>query len=332
MDLADALRDVAVATGFSGVVRVDVRGETVVEQAFGLAHRGLGVAIEVGTRFGIASGTKGLTALVVASLVEQGALDLGTTARSVLGDTLPLVDEAVTVEHLLAHRSGIGDYLDESALTSSVDYVMPVPVHRLVTTSDYLSVLDGHPQQFAPGTDFAYNNGGFVVLALLAERVTGTAFAELVRQRVCEPAGMTDTSFPRGDEPSAGVALGYLEASGLRTNVLHLPVVGSGDGGAFSTAADVVALWSALDEDRVVSRPTFEQLTRPRSTRPDGTARYGLGFWLRPEGEAVVLTGADAGVSFQTVHDAGRGVTWVVLSNTTDGAWALCRLLRERVA
>ena len=47
------------------------------------------------------------------SLVEDGSLALDTTARSVLGDDLPLIDGAVTVEHLLAHRSGIGDYLDE---------------------------------------------------------------------------------------------------------------------------------------------------------------------------------------------------------------------------
>ena len=46
-------------------------------------------------------------------LVEEGRLTLTTTARSVLGDDLPLIDDAVTVGHLLAHRSGIGDYYDE---------------------------------------------------------------------------------------------------------------------------------------------------------------------------------------------------------------------------
>ena len=47
------------------------------------------------------------------SLIEDGTLELDTTARSLLGDDLPLIDDEVTVEHLLAHRSGIGDYLDE---------------------------------------------------------------------------------------------------------------------------------------------------------------------------------------------------------------------------
>ena len=53
------------------------------------------------------------------SLVEEGRLGLDTTARSVLGDDLPLIDDTVTIEHLLAHRSGIGDYLDEDATTTS---------------------------------------------------------------------------------------------------------------------------------------------------------------------------------------------------------------------
>ncbi|WP_410962068.1 serine hydrolase, partial [Salmonella sp. SAL4457] len=65
---------------------------------------------EIDTRFGLASGTKGLTALAVVSLIEDGTLELSTTARSLLGDDLPLIRDDVTVEHLLGHRSGIGDY------------------------------------------------------------------------------------------------------------------------------------------------------------------------------------------------------------------------------
>jgi CubicO group peptidase (beta-lactamase class C family) len=328
-DLGDAIDQVAASTRFSGVVRVDRGGRVALARAYGLAHRGLSVANTVDTRFGIASGTKGLTALVVASLVEDGLLDLSTPARSVLGDDLPLVDDGVTVEHLLAHRSGIGDYFDEALVESPTDYVMAVPVHLLATTSDYLAVLDGHPQQFPPGERFSYNNGAYVVLALVAERVGGASFADLVRTRVCEPAGMRDTGFLRSDEPAGNVALGYLGADGLRTNVLHLPVVGSGDGGIHTTAADVSALWSAMYAGRIVPLDRLAEWVRPRSDVPSESARYGLGFWLRPAGEAVVLVGSDAGVSFQSVHDEPALVTYTVLSNTTDGAWPVVRRLRE---
>ena len=58
----------------------------------------------------------------------------------------------------------------------------------------------GIPTKFPAGERFSYCNGGFVVLALLAERVGGAPFADLVRRRVFEPAGMVDSGFPRSDE------------------------------------------------------------------------------------------------------------------------------------
>ena len=332
-DLEHAADRAVLESAFSGVVRVDVDGETVLARAYGSADRAHGVPVTLRTRFGIASGTKGLTALTVGVLLDEGSLALSTSARSVLGADLPLIDDDVTVEHLLAHRSGIGDYLDESALGDVTDYVVPVPVHQLGTTEDYLPVLDGHPQVSPPGEVFAYNNSGFVVLALIAERVSGLPFPELVQRRVCAPAGMHDTAFLRSDELPGDAAVGYLHAGGLRTNVLHLPVCGSGDGGIYSTLGDVHALWSAAFGGRVVTPELMAELVRPRSTTPSGSARYGLGFWLDADRDDVVLLeGADAGVSFRSVHDRGRRTTYTVISNSSTGAWPLARLLRERLS
>src|SRR5205823_549926 len=139
-----------------------------------------GIPNTLDTQFAIASGTKGLTALAVVSLIEDGSLALATPARSLLGADLPLIRDDVTVEHLLSHRSGIGDYLDEDAGHEITDYVMPVPVHELATTEQYLAALGGHPTAFPPGERFAYCNGGYVVLALIAEPTSGVAFHELV--------------------------------------------------------------------------------------------------------------------------------------------------------
>ena len=214
------------------------------------------------------------------SLVERGELGLDTTARSVLGADLPLIDDRVTVEQLLAHRSGIGDYLDEDEVDDNNDYVLTVPVHELATTEQFLAVLDGHPMKYEPGERFNYCNGGYMVLALLAERASGVPFHDLVDQRVCRPAGMTDTSFLRSDELPGRAAVGYLDDDGLRTNVLHLPVRGNGDGGIYTTAADVHALWDALFAGRIVSPDTVAEMVRPRSDVPEMSMSYGLGFWL----------------------------------------------------
>jgi CubicO group peptidase (beta-lactamase class C family) len=220
----DSVDRIAAETGFAGVVRVDRADRVVFARAYGLAHRGYEVANTLDCRFAIASGTKGLTALTIVSIIEEGRLELGTTARSVLGKDLPLVADDVTVEQLLAHRSGIGDYLDEDTDFEVTDYLMPVPVHELASTEQYLRVLDGHVARSAPGERFAYCNSGYVLLALIAERATGVSFHELVERRVCAPAQMLDTAFLRSDELPGRTAAGYLNADGLRTNVLHLPV------------------------------------------------------------------------------------------------------------
>ena len=99
--LAADVDRVAAETDFSGVVRVDRAGTTELSAAYGLADRRHGIAMTTDTQVGIASGSKGMTALAVMSLIEDGMLALGTTARSLLGDDLPLIADDVTVEHLL---------------------------------------------------------------------------------------------------------------------------------------------------------------------------------------------------------------------------------------
>jgi CubicO group peptidase (beta-lactamase class C family) len=326
----DEIDRVARETAFSGAVRVDRDGEIELATAYGLAHRGHGLTNTLGTRFAIASGGKGLTALAVVSLIEEGKLRLSTPARMFLGDDLPLIGDDVTVEHLLAHRSGIGDYLDEDAGHAITDYVLTVPSQELATTEDYLAVLDGHPAKFASGERFSYCNGGYVVLALVAERVSGVPYAELVRSRVCGPAGMRHTEFLRSDALPGDAALGYLSIEGeSRTNVFHLPVVGSGDGGIYSTVGDFRAFWDALFAGRIVPPGRVAEMVRPCSHVPAQSKRYGLGFWLHETSDIVMLEGSDAGVSFRSAHDPGSRVTYTVMSNTTGGAWPVTRLLDE---
>jgi len=329
--LGEAVDQEAERSGFSGVVRLDRRGETPLLAAYGFADRAHGVRNTIETQFALASGSKGLTALAVMALVERGALELTTTARSLLGTDLPLIADNVTIEHLLAHRSGIGDYLDEDTINDIAEYVMPVPVHELATTEQFLSVLGGHQTVFPAGDRFAYNNGGYIVLALLAERASGVDFHQLVRTLVCEPAGMVDTDFLRSDELPGRAAWGYLSRDGLRTNVFHLPVLGNGDGGIYSTVADLHSFWESLFAGRIVGAESVTKMLRPRDDWPEGSERYGLGFYLHGTGDAVWLEGSDAGVSFASRCEPSSSTTYTVISNWSTGAWPIMKVLDARL-
>lgn len=326
-----ALADALEANAFTGVATVDVADRRVLERCEGFIHRALGVPMTAQTRIAIASGSKSFTALAVMRLVEEGEIRLDQPVRGLLGDDLPLIDDDVTIEHLLTHTSGIGDYLDEDGDWEPSDHVLSLPVHELTTSEAFLPMLEGHPRKFAPGERFAYCNGGFMVLAVLLERVTGETYHEVVRRLVLEPAGLERTGFLPLNQLPADAAPGYVFDEGDLVNTLHLPVLGNGDGGAFTTADDLHRLWLALLDGRIVTRATLEEMIRPRHDVPEEDKRYGLGFWIHRTHPALILEGYDAGASFRSTHIIETQTTVSVLGNSSEGAWPVISMLAQAI-
>ena len=330
-ELSRRVDETAARTDFAGVVQLERTGVVALDAAYGLADRSHGIAMTTDDQLGMASGSKTFTALVVLRLVEERLLTLSTTARQILGTDLPLIADDVTIEHLLSHRSGIGDYLDEDEFDGE-DYELPVSAHRLATTEDFLPILDGYPTKFRAGDRFSYCNGGFVVLALIGERVSGRFYHDLVRELVCSPAGMADTKFLRSDALPGRAALGYIEAEGQwRTNVFYLPVIATGDGGMYTTTADMARFWTALMSGRIVRVETLADMRTARGEPDSGESRcYGLGLWLKADSPQITMSGADAGVSFWSSHHPERGTTATVISTTIGGAWPVVEIVESQ--
>lgn len=317
------------AHDFSGVVRVQRRGETIVEFASGLGDRANERFNDLESRFAVASGTKAFTALTIMSLVESGAFTLDTTLQSVVPGDLRHVDDAVTIDHLLTHRSGVGDYLDEAAGGDIDDHVLgSLSAHTLETARDYLPLLNAHEQRSAPGAHFAYNNSGFVMLSLVIETLTGS-YHQAVRDHVFTPAAMPDAGFFRTDDLPANTALGYLGNG--RTNSFHLPVIGMGDGGAFLTLDDTTAFWDGFLTGGIVSLASVAAMTTELSAYDD-TRSSGRGFWLGPGADHVWFEGMDAGVSCQSGVFRDADVRYSVLSNTSTGVWPLVKTICDAMA
>lgn len=323
-----SVTELAESTDFSGVIRVDLGGGQSCSMARGMADRRLGTPIDASTRLATASATKGFTALTIMSLVESGELTLGTTLRSVVGKLLPLVDDRVTIEHLLSHTSGVGDYLDEEEMGDIDEHLLDVPAHVLDRPAAYIPLLEVHPQVSAPGERAAYNNSGFIMLSIVIEMITGS-FHDAVAQRVLAPAGMTRSGFFRSDDLPGDTALGYLENG--RLNVFHLPVIGGGDGGIYLTLDDMAIFWNALYNGQVVSPETVAAMTQLRSSITENRS-YGLGFWLEPDGSLAWLEGMDAGVSFLSARSKRTGAHFTVISNTSTGAWPIQKLCRQIIS
>ena len=146
-----------------------------------------------------------------------------------------------------------------------------------------------------------------------------------------EPAGLGHTGFLPLNALPADAALGYVHDEGDLVNTLHLPVLGNGDGGAFTTADDLHRFWLALLDGRIVSPESVEEMTRPRHDVPSEGLRHGLGFWIHRKHPALVLEGYDAGASFRSTHLVGARTTVTVLGNSSEGAWPVISVLAAAI-
>jgi CubicO group peptidase (beta-lactamase class C family) len=337
--LAGWLDDQANQHLFSGVALVTEKGETLFEHAAGLAHRGHGVPVTVGTRFQVASVTKMITAATALKLVEDGALALDRPLTSFLpADRRPTaLDERHTLHHLLTHTSGLPNYHeDEDETWESFTAAMErIPFSRARGPMDLLPLFAGLPAAGDLG-DFVYCDANFVLIGILVEWVSGRTFAEVARDRVLVPAAMDDTDFAELDLEPPGFATGYVVSDDppetWRSNIYQVPAAGMPDGGMTTTARDLDRFIQALEGGKVVSNESVELMLAPHAADDEET--YGYGMELVLDGERLAIfghSGLDPGVSAVVSHYVGPGVTVTVLCNQDRGSWPVAQRIASEL-
>ncbi len=256
---------------FSGVALITQGAHTLYARAFGYAQRGWHVPNTLGTRFDTASITKLFTAVATLQLIEQGRLTFDTLVAERLGLVGTAISPAVTVEQLLTHTSGIGDDADEEAGESYEDVWKTRPNYSVTETRDFLPQFAYKPANFAPGQGCRYCNCGYVLLGLLIETISGMSYRDYVRAHVFAPAGMASSDFLRMDRVHPNLAEGsdpIRDAdgviSGWKKNIYSYPPIGSPDGGAHVTAADLDRFLRALLAGRLLSPELTAAFQKPQ--------------------------------------------------------------------
>ena len=320
---------------FSGVFSVRAGDSVVFEAAQGFRNRSEGLANNVNTAFGIASGTKMFTGISVCKLIDSGRLSLADKLWDILPYDLGDIDKRVTVFHLLTHTSGIGDYIDEEAKDCMEQ--LAVLYHRYPSylwerLEYYLQMITPLPPKFEPGFRFGYSNAGFVMLGLVVEAVSGIPYQKFVTDEVIVPLKLRHTGFYRLDELPANTALGYM-GDKIRTNIFSMPVIGGSDGGLFTCAEDLDVLWRAMFSGRLLSDQVLELFLKSHIKRGDGES-YGFGVYKYETDKdiAYYAVGGDFGVDFFTAYFPKLKITASALGNTENNTFpALKSLLSELV-
>jgi CubicO group peptidase (beta-lactamase class C family) len=336
--IADAVEDHLASQSFSGVIRVRASGEMGYEAAFGLANRADAVPTVISTRFGTASGTKTFTAVAICQLVETGKLSLESRLVDVVDHSFPLIDEGITIEQLLTHTSGAPDYFDEEDLGEDANFgnlFKDLPMYRVRAPADLLPLFQDEPMKFPPGERFSYNNGGYVLLGLVIEALSGLVYSEFVERNVFALADMTDSGFFEMNDLPPRTATGYL--SNGHTNIYDVTIRGMPDGGAFVTAPDMEQFWDALIGHRLLGAEMTRTLLSPHIAVHPGTddLHYGYGMWMVAENGVVsryAISGGDPGVAFISARFVAEDVELTILGNTETDAWPLYEQLKQLIS
>ena len=247
---------------FSGSALVTQGDTTLLEESHGFAHRGFGIPNSPAMRYDVASITKLFTAVAALQLVERGKLDLDAPIISLIDLSGTRIGEVVTLRHLLTHSSGIADDADEEAGEEYELLFVDVPNYRFRKTGDQLPHFVHKEPMFAPGEDTRYNNGGFLLVGLAIEAVSGLTYHDYVRQHVFERAGMDDSDFLALDEINHNLAEHYKrienddDSISWRKNIYAYPPIGDPAGGANVTARDLDRFLRALQGGKLLG-PEF---------------------------------------------------------------------------
>lgn len=273
------------AGSFSGVVLVARDGTSVFEKAYGLADREKRVANTPATRFNLGSINKIFTKTAIGQLMAQGKVSLTDTVGKLLPDYPNAPARAATVDQLLTHRAGIADFFGPA--------FNDAPKSRFQSNADYYRFVAPQPLLFEPGTKRQYCNGCYIVLGAIVERVSGVRYEDYIADHVFKPAGMKGAGFFHSDKLPAEVAQGYTRRGPggngeLRPNTAMHGVAGSGAGGAYASAADLLAFDNALREQRLLDpKTTAWVLEEDKPTT--GRSAAGLGIAGGAPGVNAVL-------------------------------------------
>jgi D-alanyl-D-alanine carboxypeptidase len=296
---------------FSGSVLLTHAGRTVLQASYGLANRNAHLPNTARTRFNLASISKMFTAVAVLRLVEAGKLTLDTRVGQVLTNyPNRTVADQVTVEQLLTHTSGIGNYWEQ---------ISRVRQDKLVNLSDTLALFAEAPLEHAPGSTFSYSNGGYVVLGLIIERITGADYFDHIRETLLRPLNMNHTDAYRLDEVVPDLVVGYtrdLEQPGVwRNNQFSDVFRGSSAGGYYSTTGDMLAFARALTAHQLLGPGMTAAFTLGRHPYAKGLYGYGCSEETVNGHRIIGHSGGHFGIAGELMVFEDLDTVFIILSN-----------------
>jgi CubicO group peptidase (beta-lactamase class C family) len=310
---ADEILSRAYAAGEPGAaVLIQADGEEVLRKGYGLANVELGVPMRPETVFQIGSVSKQVTAAAILLLEERGKLSVSDDITKHLPG-YPTHGQRITLEHLLAHTSGIPSY------TGLAEWVSRS--RDELTLEQLIAVFKDKPLEFAPGESWAYNNSGYILLGAVVEKVSGKSYEDFVEQEIFAPLGMKHSSYGSHGEVVPGRAAGYERGENGLHNVRYFSFSLLHAAGGLLSTVDDLAIWErALATGKVLSPVSVQRMLKPVPVNSGLSTKYGYGWGLWDyRGTRIAEHAGDIfGFAAQVLIVPSHGLTVVILANDSD--------------
>lgn len=297
---------------FNGVVLVADNGKVEFLAGIGTANRQNPSAIYPDTKFKVASITKTFTAVLALQLFEKGQLDLKVPIGKYLPDYKGAAKNKATIHHLLTYSSGIPNCEGNTGIAV---YQSPMSVDEFIQR-----FCSGNPE-FEPGAQFNYNNGDYIILGRIIERITGKSFAQNVQDNILQPLKMENTGLFYHKNIVGGLAETYNldDSTGTfyRDDPMYLENYYSA-GAMYATAEDLLKFDQGIFGYKLLSKKTVELMLTPYPEL------YGVayGFWVTDNQygtktfKAANRQGSIWGANANWLHLMDNNSTFIILSNT----------------
>jgi CubicO group peptidase (beta-lactamase class C family) len=255
------------------------------------------------TKYRIGSISKMFTATIIFQLMEEGKIDLTTT----LDKFYPTVPNApkITMAQLLAHQSGIHSFTDDEAY---LGYMTKPKTH-----DEMMAIISGSKADFEPGSKTVYSNSNFVLLGYIIEKICQKGYPEVLQERVCSKAGLSNTLYGGKTDLTKNESFSYkfdgnnwVQESETDMSIPH------GAGAIVSTPADLVKFIEALFSGKLVSKASLDKM-KPLAVG------LGLGMQQFPFYDKVLYGhgGAIDGFNSMLFYIPEEGLAYAYCSNGT---------------
>ncbi|MCJ2184101.1 beta-lactamase family protein [Novosphingobium sp. 1949] len=296
---------------------VAIGGTPVYRKGFGLASMELPVLLSPTMRMRIGSTTKHFACLAFMLLCEDGLASIEDPVEKYVPEVHP-VAHGVTMRQLMGHTSGLRDMLSVTMFSNGTG--APVSDAQMV---EYYRTIDD--VDFAPQTDWSYNNGAYMLLTAAIERLSEQPLETVLRDRIFLPIGMNDTLLRRWDTDFVGnsAMLHMIDGKGGFTRD-HMGMEITGAGGMASTMDDMLLWLKHMDAPFVGTAETWKLMREPQTLTNGTITGYGFGLMTVPyRGVTTVQHGGGViGGNSQMIKVPSAGLDISVAVNRADASAA----------